>query len=1013
MSLHLRKSEPVNRKAGFSLLSAGRLAAAFFCAGITCPAAQPATSETGVSEFSFRAWTQQNGLPTNEVTGLSRSRSGYLIVGTPNGVVRFDGRQFSAMTHTAETAIHDRGISAFASIPGSDEILAAPRLGGLLRLSGDDFSPYALPERFAQTPIEALFFENDITLWIGFRGGFALRKQAGRLEVFDASAGLNEHEPIQFARDSRGGVWLASGSFLARYENGHLVPAGVLGGGKKEHVRIASSRTDGPWVIVGEEVSKVSGGRLKPIARLSQTTGAYYIQALLEDASGELWIGTRSAGLHRLAADNKLRHVAEAPEDISALLEDVAGNLWVGTANSGILRIKAAVLDVFDRSAGLLERRSLSLCRDNDGVLWFANRDGGIVFRDARSRFSVFEPTRAWEDFSAYSVSPAKGGGIWAATTHGLLRINDGKIQAQFTQDFLTGRATPRVTLTAKNGDLWLALDAGGVCRFRDGEFVRFDLKRVANALAVCALSEAPDGSIWAGCDDGSLHRLENGETFFPVELGVFAGKVGAIQAICFDEAGTAWIGTQKGGLLRLNTRGLAGVSRQQGLVSENVTQIMADDRGALWLGSTGAIFHVGIDELEKFFRGETRRIYPVTVGPDEGLNEATCSADYQPAVTKTEDGRLWFATRQGVVAIDPEKETAAPERPRVKITGVSIDDRLQTASPVTRLAPNPRAVELRYSAPNLSVPERVRMRHRLTGYDDDWQENEREGVAKYARLPLGKYRFEVAALLAGVPGAESADSITVEVPAAWWQTFWFRLFSAALAVGVVVIVVRHVSHRRLIEKLARLERERALERERTRIAENIHDDLGAGLTRISLLTQSGHDKAKSQLDRIYDIVGDLIQSMDEIVWAVNPSNDDLESVANYLAEYAQSYCADAGLRCRVKIPKSLPYHALTTQFRHHLFLSCKEALNNVVKHAQAADVSVEVFTDDNTLTITLSDNGTGLPDGIEAMSRRNGLKNMRSRMRMLGGDATFARATPQGTVVTLTARLSQSASTP
>jgi signal transduction histidine kinase/ligand-binding sensor domain-containing protein len=1013
MLLRLRKSEPVNQRAGFSFLSAGRLTAAFFCAGIGFVVPSPLNAQPAASGFSFRAWTQQNGLPTNEVTGLSRSRSGYLLVGTPNGVVRFDGRQFSAMTHTAETAIHDRGISAFASIPGSDELLAAPRLGGLLRLSGDDFSPYALPERFAQTPIEALFFENDITLWIGFRGGFALRKQAGRLEVFDASAGLNEHEPIQFARDSRGGVWLASGSFLARYESGQLVPASVLGARQKEHVRIASSRTDGPWVIIGEEVFKLADGKLKTIAQLGKTTGAYYIQALLEDAGGELWIGTRSAGLHRLAADNQLRHIAEAPEDISALLEDVAGNLWVGTANSGILRVKAAVLDVFDRSAGLLERRSLSLCRDNDGVLWFANRDGGIVFRDASARFSVFEPTRAWEDFSAYSVSPAKGGGIWAATTHGLLRINDGKIQAQFTQDFLTRRATPRVTLTAKNGDLWLALEAGGICRFRDGGFVRFDLKRGAEASLVRTLSEGPDGAIWAGCDDGSLHRLENGETFSSVELRAFAGKVGAIQAIGFGEAEATWIGTQKGGLLRLNAQGVSGVSTQQGLVSENITQIVADDRGALWLGSTGAIFHVGIDELEKFFRGETRRIYPVTVGPDEGLNEATCSADYQPAVTKTEDGRLWFATRQGVVAIDPEKETSAPERPRVKITGVWLDEHPLAASPVTRLAPNPRALELRYSAPNLSVPERVRMRHRLTGYDDDWQESEREGAAKYTRLPPGRYRFEVAALLAGVPGAESADSITVEVQAAWWQTIWFRLFTAALVIGVVVIVVRHVSHRRLIEKLARLERERALERERTRIAENIHDDLGAGLTRISLLTQSGHDKAKSQLDRIYDIVGDLIQSMDEIVWAVNPSNDDLESVANYLAEYAQSYCSDAGLRCRVKIPKSLPHHALTTQFRHHLFLSCKEALNNVVKHAHASDVSVEVLTADDALMITIADNGTGLPDGIEATSHRNGLKNMHSRMRMLGGDATFARATPQGTVVTLAARLSQSASTP
>ena len=372
----------------------------------------------------------------------------------------------------------------------------------------------------------------------------------------------------------------------------------------------------------------------------------------------------------------------------------------------------------------------------------------------------------------------------------------------------------------------------------------------------------------------------------------------------------------------------------------------------------------------------------------------------------KTDDGLLWFATRQGVVAIDPERESRAPERPRVKITSAWIDSRRHNPAPITRVAAGAHSVELRYSAPTLSVPERVRMRHRLTGYDDDWIDSGPESAAKYTRLPPGNYRFEVSALLVGVPGAESADSITVNVQAAWWQTLWFRVFSAAFAIGVVVVVVRHVSHRRLMEKLARLERERALERERTRIAENIHDDLGAGLTRISLLTQSGHDRAKSQLDRIYDIVGDLIQSMDEIVWAVNPTNDDLENVANYIAEFAQSYLSDAGLRCRVKIPKSLPHRALTTQFRHHLFLSCKEALNNVVKHAHATDVSLEISVEGDRLAIAIGDNGVGLPAGIEETSHRNGLKNMRSRMRAIGGEIAFSHASPQGTVVTLVANL-------
>jgi Signal transduction histidine kinase len=963
--------------------------------------------------LSFRSWTQQKGLPSNEVTGLSRSRSGYLLVGTPNGVVRFDGQHFSAMAHTAETTVHDQGIATFASIPGSDDILAAPRVGGLLRLSGDDFTEQPLPERFAHLPIESLFFENDITLWIGFQGGFALRSQAGRIQVFDQSAGLSPHEPIQFARDGRGGIWLASGAFLARYEEGRLLETSAHTLESRERLRIASSRDEGPWVVVGENVSRFIEGELKPVARLERTTGAYYIQALLEDSAGNLWIGTRSRGLHRLTVDGALSHIDEAPEDISALVEDVAGNLWVGTASSGIMRIKAGVLSIFDRSAGFLEKRSLTLCRDHDGMLWFANRDGGIVFRDSSRGFAPFEPTRAWPDFSAYSVSPARDGGIWVTTTRGLLRVTIDGIQEDHSHDFLTGRAAPRVSLATQNGDLWLALETGGVCRIRDKQVTTIALPPEFSATRIRTLAEAPDGSLWAGCNDGRVLRLGANEVFASIDLGAAAATAGAIQALYFDERGSVWIGTQKGGLLRRNQQGVATVTTAQGLVSDNITQIIADDAGALWFGSTGAIFHIGIDELEKFFRGHSSRIYPVTIGPDEGLLEATCSAEYQPSVWKMDDGTLWFATRQGIVAINPAKVRHAPERPRVKITSAWLNETRLPLSPVTRAEPNPHLIELRYSAPNLSVPERVRMRYRLTGYDPDWIDGTSAASARYTRLPPGTYRFEVAALLAGVPGAESADSITVVVRAAWWQTLWFRLLSAAAAVALVVLVVRHVSHRRLQEKLARLERESALERERARIAENIHDDLGAGLTRISLLTQSGHDRAKQQLDRIYEIVGDLMQSMDEIVWAVNPTNDDLDNVANYIAEFAQSYLSDAGLRCRVKIPKALPHHALKTQFRHHLFLTCKEALNNVVKHAHATDVVLEIAVENDRLIVTITDNGVGLPEPAEKNSHRNGLKNMRSRVRAMGGEITFLRASPQGTIVTLVASLTPDVSAP
>lgn len=961
----------------------------------------------------FRSWTQQNGLPTNEVTGLSRSRSGYLFIGTPNGVVRFDGKRFTPVRHTAKTAQHDRGISAFANIPGSDDVLAAPRLGGLLRLSGDEISEQPLPTEFAQTPIEALFFENDITLWVGFKGGIAMRRQANRVEIFDPGAGLDAQEPIQFARDGAGAVWLASGAFLGRYEDGHLTKLPLQNLEKKISIRIVSSRQGGPWVVIGERVCKLTNNQLVELTRLSNATGAYYIQALLEDSKGALWIGTRSRGLHRITSEHKVETVPEAPSDISALLEDSVGNLWVGATSGGILRIKPGVLKVIDRSAGLVENRSLTLCRDDNNTLWFANRDGGIFFGSVDTPFTAFEPTRRWPDFSAYAITPAQSGGVWVTTSHGLLRITPNKIEDHLKLDYLTGRAAPHVAFTAKNGDLWLGLRDGGVCRLRGSDVRRFGVAEGLSAAIVRSLGEDAGGTIWAGCDDGSLYRLESETHFSPADLHSASDTAGAIQAILFDRDRAVWIGTQKAGLLRLDDRGIQRITTENGLVSENITQLIADDRDVLWIGSPGAISYVSFHELERYFDGSAPRIYPVALGPDEGLREATCSSEYQPAVWKTGDGLLWFATQQGVVAIDPTKTSSAPERARAVITSVWFDSQRKKASPTIRVSPDIHNIELLFSAPNLSTPDRVRLRYRLNGFEERWTEDAHDGAARYTHLPPGKYRFEIAAVLAGVPGAESGDSVTLDVQAAWWQTLWFRAAILCAGVGLVVIIVRHVSHRRLHEKLARLERESALDRERTRIAHNIHDDLGAGLTRISLLTQSGHDKANAQLERIYNIVGELIESMDEIVWAVNPTNDDLENVANYLSDYAQSYLSDAGVRCRMQIPKTLPPHVLTAQFRHHLFLTYKEALNNVVKHAHATDTSIEFSIINGLLKIEIADNGIGMRVSAAETSRRNGLKNMRARLHEIGGSLQISPAPGGGTIVTLTAPLSKSMTSP
>jgi signal transduction histidine kinase len=401
-------------------------------------------------------------------------------------------------------------------------------------------------------------------------------------------------------------------------------------------------------------------------------------------------------------------------------------------------------------------------------------------------------------------------------------------------------------------------------------------------------------------------------------------------------------------------------------------------------------------------------------IGEDEGLEDISCQGIYQPAALRARDGRLWFATRRGVLAIDPTVQLAQPQPPPVAIEEIRYDDKpVPFARPFT-MDGRVRKLEIRFGVLNLSSPERVHAKYRLDEFDADWVVAPPSRVATYPRLPPGQYRFRVMASNGDGAANEVGDTIVFAVAPRWWQTWWFRIGVFALGALGVAWSVRAWSHQRLRRRLDKLERERAIERERTRIAQNIHDDLGASLTRISLLSQHARHANSSgagYYDQIYHTAADITRTMDEIVWAVNPKYDNIENLAGYLGNFAQSFLSVAGIRCRLDVPGELPHITLTSQARHHLFLCCKETLNNVVKHANADEVTISFAVRAPHLVISIADNGRGyggeVPAGrIESESRAasgTGLESLRRRMTELGGQCDIHSVAGRGSTVTFT----------
>jgi signal transduction histidine kinase len=294
---------------------------------------------------------------------------------------------------------------------------------------------------------------------------------------------------------------------------------------------------------------------------------------------------------------------------------------------------------------------------------------------------------------------------------------------------------------------------------------------------------------------------------------------------------------------------------------------------------------------------------------------------------------------------------------------------------------------------------------------DVEWNEVFTMGVgnaheAHYEKLAPGEYQFRVAEVSAlGVPTGNEA-SIAIKVPAPLWEVPWFWAALAAFFVAALTGISRYASWREMRQELARIERQRALEQERLRIAHDIHDDLGARLTQISLASAMAQDSpglsstARSEFDRISQMARDTVSALYETVWAVNPENDNLEALGNYLCQMVHQLCEQAKLSCRLRVPELPRDVQVASQLRHNVILAVKEAINNIIKHASASEVAFQVAFDRDELTISIYDNGSGFDKANRTMGNGNGLANMKQRLAAIGGRCNIESSAGKGTTI-------------
>ena len=549
---------------------------------------------------------------------------------------------------------------------------------------------------------------------------------------------------------------------------------------------------------------------------------------------------------------------------------------------------------------------------------------------------------------------------------------------------------------------------------FKDGRFTNFGTNSGLVDDTIRVIYQDREGNIWIGTNDG-LSKWRDGKfTNYREKDGLIGG---VILALYEDAAGDLWIGTVGGGLVRMRNGKFTSYTRKQGMFADAAFEILEDDHGSLWMSCFEGLYRVRKKDLDDFDAGKISTLRCASYGKPEGLASVQCNGVAKPAGWKSRDGRLWFATTKGVAVVDPDiPVNDAP--PPMAIEEILADQKkipmsawkLGGAPEVAiEIPPGRGELEIHFTALSLQAPEKNRFRYKLEGADPDWVEAGARRVAYYNNLSPGKYRFLAQGCNNdGVWNRDGAAAAFVLLPY-FWQTWWFIGLASLAGAGSIGGVAVFSEKQRSRRKLDRLEQQHALERERARIAKDIHDDLGSSLTRIAMLSELAEaDKAKPEevqthARKIAESARETVQSLDEVVWAVRPENDTWNSLVEYVSQYANAFFESTDIRCRLEMPLSLPPYHLSSEVRHSLFLIIKEALANILKHARASEVSIHVVEKPKMIEITVTDNGTGFdPDKIPAGQGRDGLQNMRERAAAIPGRFLLESAPGKGTKLTV-----------
>lgn len=944
-------------------------------------------SSQASSRWSCHTWGTDDGIPNNDIAQVFQGPGQMLWIWSLGGSVRFDGKSFypiswKGLSRDAHAACFSRDGSCWVV---TNRSLQRWRDGQMIQA-------YPFPNDMALSRITHLFEDTNGFLWISADFGHLFRLEGEKLNRVAPPLGMDQSFGSMALETSKHEVWVVGNQMLAKWDGEKLVTEVKLNL-KHRHARIAEAREGGFWIAAGNEVYRYNQS-LSLHVRIDDLPPGANISLIREDEHGRLWIGTNGDGLY-VWENQKLEKIDLPNQDVWSICFTHDQQVWVGTGGGGLCLVYPRTLSWLESEGAIVKQTVRSMCRDRQGNIWMVFQTG-IIYAQWQGSWRYLHPHKDWQGDNAMSIIADPHEGVWLATTSGkILRFQNGEFQRIETEIEGNSMGRVRAMVFDAEGLLWL----GGLRlahQQADGSWMELPLSSHVGDVQTMVLDLS--GHVVAGTQNGNLLSMQ-GNQVLDITPPKLSHSGGIRSILTLDDM--MLMGTGGAGLWIKKGDYWHDMRAENGLWDQSIHQMAVDERHRLWMAGEKGISLMEGKSLEDFVGGRSSRIVSQSMAHRSEASNLQANTGYSPASFVDAQGKLWFSMRGGILFVDPTTVERNELPPVASVQTYEIDGRNHSPmNGVLTVGQDARNIRFGLSATEFQHPESARIQYRMEHVDSNWVEAGKERVASYASLPPGYHRFLLRAANADGVWSEPVMVFRLEVPLYFWQHAWFPYAGIFTIVALSVAMAQVHAARSLRRKTLAMQRESALDRERTRISRDMHDQIGASLTRINLITElmRGEVHADEHLNRLSQTAREAVVSLDEIVWAINPRHDNVNSLIEYIGQQTIDQLHETNIRCRLEFPPHIPELSVSADLRHQLFLMTREAVNNAVKYANASEITLSAHMLGKCIEIVVSDNGKGFD---ETQVSGNGLRHMKERAQELEGSCLIDSRPGSGTRIT------------